>query len=280
MSIHTIDPRNNTTPTPTAPANPTWQAALVQPTPAMQAGKRAATLVKEFTWDDVFGGPAPAPKPEPLARQVFRTAVSEIADKAKVALPQTGGRVEAAVKIVLEGDVIPCEEPGRYFVGSQSDPGLQHIVEGVCDCHDADREGLDGWCKHRLASAIYLRATDLASARMAELDRPAAPAPQPVALPEAPASANVYVTIRGRKVQLTLRDTDEARLLARLDAVMAQYPEDGAAQPPAAAPVAPSQPAQPEGWCSKHQCQMKLNDNERGKWWSHKTAEGSWCKGR
>ena len=37
-------------------------------------------------------------------------------------------------------------------------------------------------------------------------------------LPEAPVSCNVYVTLAGRKVQVTLRDSDEQRLLARLEA--------------------------------------------------------------
>ena len=45
-----------------------------------------------------------------------------------------------------------------------------------------------------------------------------APAAPP--LPEAPASVNVHLTIHGRQVQLTLRDTGEGRLLVRLDAVL------------------------------------------------------------
>jgi hypothetical protein len=48
--------------------------------------------------------------------------------------------------------------------------------------------------------------------------------PTPVQLPEAPASVNVHLTVNGRQVQLTLRDSDESRLLARLDAVLQRYP--------------------------------------------------------
>ena len=51
----------------------------------------------------------------------------------------------------------------------------------------------------------------------------AVPVP-PAPLPEAPASVNVRLTIDGREVQLTLRDTDEERLLERLQAVLQQYP--------------------------------------------------------
>ena len=46
----------------------------------------------------------------------------------------------------------------------------------------------------------------------------------PLPLPEAPASVNCHITIAGRQVQVTLRDTDETRLLARLTALLAQYP--------------------------------------------------------
>ena len=92
-------------------------------------------------------------------------------------------------------------------------------------------------------------------------------------LPEAPASVNCHITIAGRQVQLTLRDTDETRLLQRLAAVLQQYPVQ-------AAPQASTQP-QGDGWCAVHQTALKLNHGKDGKTWlSHRTAEGQWCKGR
>jgi hypothetical protein len=45
----------------------------------------------------------------------------------------------------------------------------------------------------------------------------------------------------------------------------------------AAAPA--SEAESPEGWCVKHKVQMTLQRNERGSWYSHKTAEG-WCRGK
>jgi len=66
---------------------------------------------------------------------------------------------------------------------------------------------------------------------------------------------------------VTLRDSDEGRLLSRLEALLTRFPaEDEPTQEP------------PEGWCGKHAVQMKLNHNAKGSWWSHKTAEG-WCHG-
>ena len=81
---------------------------------------------------------------------------------------------------------------------------------------------------------------------------------------------NVHLIISGRQVQLTLRDSDEERLLARLQAVLARFPlPTGEA----------SGQSQGKDWCSKHHVQMKLTQKDGRSWYSHRTAEG-WCKGR
>ena len=56
-----------------------------------------------------------------------------------------------------------------------------------------------------------------------------------------------------------------------------------APSPPPPAPPAngQAQPApMPEGWCALHQVPMELRSNERGSWWSHRLADGSYCKGK
>jgi len=68
------------------------------------------------------------------------------------------------------------------------------------------------------------------------------------------------------RVQLTLRDHDEVRLLARLEAVLQRYPQP---QPPA---------SQGQGWCAVHNTAMQENHKEGRTWYSHKTDQG-WCKG-
>jgi hypothetical protein len=79
----------------------------------------------------------------------------------------------------------------------------------------------------------------------------------------------VYVEISGRKVQVTLRDTDETRVLARLEAVLQRFPaEEATAEAP------------PEGWCTTHGVQMTQHHNAKGSWWSHKLADGTWCRGK
>jgi hypothetical protein len=88
-------------------------------------------------------------------------------------------------------------------------------------------------------------------------------------LPEAPASCNVYVSLAGRKIQMTLRDQDEQRLLARLETLLKRFPaEDDTEQEPS------------EGWCPIHHCQMKRYSNKKGSWWSHRLANNEWCSGK
>jgi hypothetical protein len=99
----------------------------------------------------------------------------------------------------------------------------------------------------------------------------------------------VRLTIGGREVQWTLRDSDEARLAVRLDALLARYP-----MPQPATPVQPVQPLSAQqhnalaqhkaitGYCAVHQVQMKWNEGKEGRkgWYSHKTEDGQWCQGR
>jgi len=71
---------------------------------------------------------------KPSARQAFRAAVSEIAVKAKATLPDCNGRVDSAVKLVLNGDVELLPD-GKAKVGSQSNgTTVYHLVNGECTC--------------------------------------------------------------------------------------------------------------------------------------------------
>jgi hypothetical protein len=228
----------------------------------------------------------------PPAPATFRQVVAAVAAKAKAMLPQeTNGRIESAVKLVLAHDVTP-QADGSIEVGSSSDAlKVYHLVGKTCDCKDfTDGTAPEGWCKHRISAGITKRVQELlpqstpveteqvqgdsptplpAAGSREELDRAwgaAVPRPAPLpALPEAPASVNVHLTIAGRQVQLTLRDSDEARLLERLQAILAQYPLPTQA---ASAPV----PV-----CPYH---GPLKASTKGKGWycPAKMADGSYCK--
>jgi hypothetical protein len=226
-------------------------------------------------------------------RQIWRDAVAEIAEKAKATLPECNGRVDSAVKIVLAGDVELLPD-GKAKVASQSHgTTLYHIVNGECSCKDYAKAP-SHWCKHRIAAGLAKRASALTKQRLEQLDAAsngtttptpeqatteapvAVPPQEPVAppatpaLPEAPASCNVYLNIGGRNVQVTLRDSDEQHLLARLETLLQQFP----------VVEEPKEHAQQEGWCAEHNAKMKLNHGKRGSWWSHKLPNGQWCNKR
>ena len=231
------------------------------------------TIVATYNWEsDTFEPHAD----ETPTRATWREAVAAIAAKAKAALPQCNGRVDAAAKIVLAGDVELLAD-GQTKVASQSHGTTTYVVcNGTCECKDFTRAP-QGWCKHRLSVAIYKRATALARQQLAQLDDSStdqvepppqpAPAAVPPVLPEAPASVNVRLTLHGREVQVTLRDSDEGRLLGRLEALLARYEVQGQ-------PTTPP----PEGWCHRHGLQMRQNRKDGRAWWSHRTEHG-WCKG-
>jgi len=228
--------------------------------------------VKEFSWEEVsspdFGNPA---------RQAWREAVAEIAEKAKATLPQCNGRVDKAVAIVLAGDV-ELLDGGKAKVASQSNGTTAYfVVNGTCECRDFAKAP-SGWCKQRIAAGLAKRVT----ARVrAQLDAPAngqaAPASQPTAvqaspatpatpLPEAPASVNVHLELAGRQVQLTLRDSDEGRVLARLEAVLARFPV--AAKPVDTTPQCPTHGP------------MKPSTKGKGWYCPAKLPDGGWCNSR
>ena len=206
-------------------------------------------------------------------RQIWREAVQAVAERAKATLPESNGRIEKAVSLVIAGDVDMLGD-GTARVASQSHgQTVYHIVNGHCDCRDYEHAP-EAWCKHRLAHAIAKRAHPVARAKLeAGTNGHATVVRRPVpatSLPEAPASCNVYVTLAGRKVQVTLRDMDEERLLGRLEALLTRFPAEEAPQ---------AEQAQPEGWCHKHGLQMRQQCKDGRSWWSHKTADG-WCKGK
>ena len=154
-----------------------------------------------------------------------------------------------------------CRAPPNPETGQvlSSDGQTRYTVNGTCDCQ-AGQHGKG--CKHLQAWKLYQYISRKVEAQ-----------PTPPPLPEAPASANCHILIAGRQVQITLRDTNETRLLQRLAAVLQQYPVQTAVQ-------APTQPqGQGKEWCSKHGVAMKQTTKEGRSWWSHKTADG-WCKGR
>jgi hypothetical protein len=133
---------------------------------------------------------------------------------------------------------------------------------------------------------MHKRATVLAKQKLAQLNgastgqaeppsQPALTQPEAPAasLSEAPVSITLKATLQGHEVMVTLRGVDFASVKAQVE----QASEWLKVQAPAQSPTQSTE--QPEGWCSKHGVQMKLNHKDGRSWWSHRTADG-WCKGK
>jgi hypothetical protein len=157
-----------------------------------------------------------------MGAPTFAQALEQAAQLARTAMPTRVTRIDQAVTLVKEGRVFQRGN-GEWEVDSMSTAGLRHAVNGSCDCADAHYRGDDGPCKHQMAVYLSRKIVKLMHPAVAP-QTPAAPH-EPVRasvspLPEAPCSINFRAMIGGFETQVTLRDTDESRLLARLQALL------------------------------------------------------------
>jgi len=146
-------------------------------------------IIAEVSWDQFADGHFPQADP---FRQAFREAVEEVAIHAREKLPSAvNGRIEAACKICLQGDVELLPDD-KAKIGSQSNgTTTYHIVDGTCDCRDFEKAP-ENWCKHRIAYGIYKRATTLAKQRLEA--QAESPRPELVS-PESPGETPAITTI-------------------------------------------------------------------------------------
>jgi hypothetical protein len=228
-------------------------------------------IVTEYDWESNTWTHHTA---ENEARQAWREAVQEIADKAKAKLPECNGRLESAVKLVLAGDVEFLAD-GTAKVASQSNgTTAYHVVNGTCHCRDFDKAP-HNLCKHRLSAAIARRAQELTKAKhdapatgqAAPPSQPAQPEAPTVPLPEAPVSITLKATLHGHEVLVTLRGVDCASVKAQVEEASTWWQAHG------------SQTADTPPQCPKHGA-MKPSTKGTGWYCPHKLADGSWCKGK
>jgi len=213
------------------------------------------------------------------ARQAWRQAVAEIADKAKAKLPECSGRVDSAVKIVLAGDVELLAD-GTAKVASQSNgTTAYHVVNGECSCKDFAKAP-HGFCKHRLSAAIVRRARELTKQRLVQLDNvtPQGEATPPQPLPEAPVSITLKATLNGHEVMVTIRGVDFASVKAQVEQASEWLKVQAPPQPPRQASAPPAHDESP--YCHRHKTAMKRFTKAGRSWFSHKTVDGRWCKGQ
>src|SRR6266581_8925528 len=209
------------------------------------------TMIASYNWEsDSFTQHTETP-----TRITFREAVLQVAEKAKAVLPANASRIDKAITLTLNGHVEIVN--GHARVMSQVDgKSTYHQVNGSCTCQDFTQgKAPNGFCKHRLAHGLYRRAMEFVQGPEPVIEAQPAVTAETVQVPvqhtEAPASVNFHTTLAGRQIQITLRDTDETRLLARLETLLQRFP----------VVEEPKEHAQKEGWCSKHNVPMKLNHN-------------------
>jgi hypothetical protein len=183
--------------------------------------------------------------------------------------PERLGELARAHALILHGQVLPSDDDPATGSVLSSDGEKRYTVNGTCDCQ-AGQHGKG--CKHMQAWKLYQY-----------IARKVEATPTPPALPEAPASVNCHLTIAGRQVQLTLRDTNEGRLLERLQAVLALSPQPALQAPAQLSPPQHNAAAMHRpvtGLCAVHNVAMQLNQKEGRSWYSHRLPEGGWCKGK
>ena len=101
--------------------------------------------VAEMEWQDMVDGNFP----DTPARQAFREAVATVADSARAALPESNGRIEKAIALMLAGDV-NLHADGSATVGSQTSTKTYTVTHGACDCTDYAKSPQQQ-CKHRIS---------------------------------------------------------------------------------------------------------------------------------
>jgi hypothetical protein len=116
--------------------------------------------------------------------QLWIDAVATVTTKAYERMPDTYDAIEKAYNLLLQGKVHPLDN-GTYQVATELEKGKQFwIVGSRCECPDWS-EAPKGYCPHKLAALIHLRATQLIEERLGTA--PEAPATQtPLTEPVAP----------------------------------------------------------------------------------------------
>ena len=115
---------------------------------------------------------------------------------------------------------------------------------------------------------------------------------QEILFNEAPASWNTrYISPEGFECQLTLRAETGQELLERVNGAISYLLKSGC-QPYSYRGGYPkknnshktqSNGKQQDGnpaWCPIHQTEMKHWERDGSSWYSHKTSDGDWCKGK
>ena len=96
------------------------------------------------------------------ARAIWRTCVATAVTKAYQNLPDSHGRIDKALHLVL-GDAVDMQADATALVTAADGTTRYHVGGGSCTCPDAP-QAPRGYCKHRIARLLVLRAREVAKA--------------------------------------------------------------------------------------------------------------------
>lgn len=206
-------------------------------------------------------------------QQTWRDAVAVVTLRAKDRMGAAyHARLDKAQELVLDHKVAPYADGKGATVMSETDADKAYDVNGACECPDAQTKAPDGWCKHRLAVAIYRRAVEHGQ----EVLQQRLPDPAPAARAEhheARVSANCHLTLAGRQVQLTVRTGATAVEVREVTGLLEGYLQ---AHPADAGNGTQASSAPPVPVCPMHQRDMKAS--KWGGWYCpEKLDDGTYC---
>jgi hypothetical protein len=203
--------------------------------------------------------------------------------------PEYNGRLQKAMDFVLTG-AVTLHDDGTATVKSGSHT---YQINGECSC--AESQSRSKYCKHFLAVQLLTRTLErLHLPTNGTLSQPAPETPQAPQsatwqCAQAPSSCTLKWSLNGIELLLTLRAaTDEdlferikrvlPRIQDKVDAKRQARQEAKASQQPPASPPAPEEENEP--WCAKHDVAFRRFTKGDQAWFSHQTAEGTWCRGK
>ncbi len=97
------------------------------------------------------------------ATLAFQEALHQVIAHAQEKLPVTlHERLARAAALVEAGEVF-MDEDGVHAQVRSSDGATWYTPNASCQCKDFQYQAPEGWCAHRLAVALYRRATELMS---------------------------------------------------------------------------------------------------------------------
>jgi hypothetical protein len=191
--------------------------------------------------------------------------------------PERAGDLARAHALILHGQVLPsADDPATGHVLS-SDGEQRYTVNGSCDCQAGEHGKA---CKHMHAWKLYryIQGKVEAQAPPDQLRQFVAVETPP--LPEAPVSITLKASFDGQEVLVTLRGHDFASVKAQVEDASAWLKAHAPTQTPQGGGLGPAPEQEEKRFCPVHGTAMQLNHKDGRQWWSHRTADGQWCKGK